>query len=155
MNKQNQARWWVDARWQDKLAGSSVSLDDVRKWSVIVIAWCEEVRYSSSMPMWWKIVFTVSYCAAWMFHMSTEINSQHYSTKLLALRIHSCHWSMVALRHSDALLKLQCKTFSRRVAKYPMTLNGVSGTQKISSNLSKLKLKIKLLQPELPPNLSS
>jgi len=24
------ARWWMDTRWQDKLTGSSVSLDDVR-----------------------------------------------------------------------------------------------------------------------------
>jgi len=23
------ARWWMDVRWQDKLTGSSVSLDDV------------------------------------------------------------------------------------------------------------------------------
>jgi len=37
------ARWWMDARWQDKLTGSNVSLDDVWKWRVIVIAWCEEV----------------------------------------------------------------------------------------------------------------
>jgi len=36
----------MDARWQDKLTGSSVSLDDVWKWRVIVIAWCEEVGYS-------------------------------------------------------------------------------------------------------------
>jgi len=40
------ARWWMDARWQDKLTGSSVSLDDVWKWRVIVIAWCEEGGYS-------------------------------------------------------------------------------------------------------------
>jgi len=40
------ARWQMDARWQDKLTGSSVSLDDVRKWTVIVIAWREEVGYS-------------------------------------------------------------------------------------------------------------
>ena len=40
------ARWWIDARWQDKLTESSVSLDDVWKWKVIVIAWCEEVGYS-------------------------------------------------------------------------------------------------------------
>jgi len=32
----------MDARWQDKLTGNSVSLDDVWKWRVIVIAWCEE-----------------------------------------------------------------------------------------------------------------
>ena len=31
---------------QDKLTGSSVTLDDVWKWRVIVIAWCEEVGYS-------------------------------------------------------------------------------------------------------------
>ena len=42
------ARWWMDARWQDKLTGSSVSLDDVwkSKWRVIVIARCEEGGYS-------------------------------------------------------------------------------------------------------------
>jgi len=36
----------MDVRWQDKLTGSSVSLDDVWNWRVIVIAWCEEVGYS-------------------------------------------------------------------------------------------------------------
>ena len=29
----------MDARWQDKLTGNSVPLDDVWKWGVIVIAW--------------------------------------------------------------------------------------------------------------------
>ena len=27
---------WTDAKWQDKLTGSSVSLDDVWKWRLIV-----------------------------------------------------------------------------------------------------------------------
>jgi len=40
------ARWRMDARWQYKLTGSSVSLDDVWKWRVIVIACCEEGGYS-------------------------------------------------------------------------------------------------------------
>ena len=35
----------MDARWQDKLTGSSVSLDDVWKRRVIVIARCEEVAW--------------------------------------------------------------------------------------------------------------
>jgi len=39
---------WMDARWQDKLTGSNVSLDDVWKRRVIVIAWCEEVGYSNT-----------------------------------------------------------------------------------------------------------
>jgi len=38
------ARWWMNARWQDKLTESNVFLDDVWKWRVIVIAWCEEGR---------------------------------------------------------------------------------------------------------------
>jgi len=37
------ARWWMDARWHDKLTGSSVTLDDVWKWRVIVIAWCAKM----------------------------------------------------------------------------------------------------------------
>jgi len=32
------ASWWMDARWQDKLTGSSVSLDGVWMRRVIVIA---------------------------------------------------------------------------------------------------------------------
>ena len=31
------ARWWMDAKWQDKLTGSSVSLDDVWRRKVIMI----------------------------------------------------------------------------------------------------------------------
>jgi len=40
------ARWWMGARWQDKLTGSSVSLDGVWMQRVTVTALCEEVGYS-------------------------------------------------------------------------------------------------------------
>ena len=47
LNEQNQGALVNGLyRWQDKLTGSSVSLDDVWKWRVIVIAWCEEGGYS-------------------------------------------------------------------------------------------------------------
>jgi len=40
-----QMQWWMGARWQDKLTGSSMSLDDIWMRTVIVIAYREEVGY--------------------------------------------------------------------------------------------------------------
>ena len=48
----------MDARWQDKLTGSSVSLDDVWKQRLIVIAWCEEVGIPNwSVKCFYVIIF--------------------------------------------------------------------------------------------------